>query len=146
MKRAACVIVLALSACGHRAQPVDHPTAAHCEVTSRAEVAGVLRNDGRGWYALADDHHAPLNIASVHTNPNNIEVRFTFRAQKVLTFIATPDETLARQGLSVGASVDTDRARVYLARGRMLDPMTIDTARYPWSNLWVYGLFEGAKC
>jgi hypothetical protein len=111
------------------------------------EVAAVLRNDGDGWYAIDDDTHTPLNVRSVGTTDGVITVSFSFEAGRIQTFIATPDEALARSSHFIGSSVGVDEAEISLARdGRSVNPKGSSTAQHPWSNIWIYGRFSGAVC
>ena len=116
---------------------VSSPAFAAC--VENGIVAGVLRNDGEGWYAIDDGDHTPLNIRSVITEQNHIRITYTFEADTIYTFIATPDETLAANGVSAGASVDLSFARIFVSGE---DLSRISTRTMPNSNIWVYGLFE----
>lgn len=136
--------LMALGACsGPPPAPTTHTVAnAECSIDGVATVAGALRNDGTGWYAIADSTHAPLNIASVATKDGMITVEYTFTASKIHTFIAAPDETLARAGYSAGASVGVGSARILLAKNGSANPFDVSTKSHPWSNIWIYGVFE----
>lgn len=117
-----------------------------CQGGPLVPVAGTLRNDGAGWYALADADHVPMNVKSVTSTLQAVRVAFTFKARQVVTFVATPDEALARVGLFAGASVGLDVADIALARRGITgtfqrSPAAITTQTYPLSNLWFYGLF-----
>jgi hypothetical protein len=141
---------LLLTGCGQDLGPdtanlVSRP-ACHLDGTT-GEVAAVLRNDGDGWYAIDDDTHSPLNVRSVETTDGAIAVVFSFKAGHIQTFIATPDEALARSSYFIGSSVGVDRANIGLANGgRTLNPKGSSTAQHPWSNIWIYGRFSGAVC
>ena len=74
-----------------------------------------------------------------------IVVEYTFEADSIVSLIVTPDESLAREGFSAGASVGIDRARISLADGGTINPWDVSTEDIPWSNLWVQGLFK-ASC
>lgn len=68
-------------------------------------VACVLRNTGSGWYAITDTNHRPINVQSVTVDGLSVKVTYPFTAKKVISLVATPDETLASLGISTGASV-----------------------------------------
>ena len=72
-------------------------------------IAGVIRNSGNGWEYINDSGHEPLNLTSVSVDANGkIEIDYGFTASKVLSLVATPDETFA--GLySIGGSVGLDK-------------------------------------
>lgn len=72
-------------------------------------LAGVIRNTGNGWEYIDDSGHNPLNLTSVSVDANGkIEIDYGFTASKVLSLVATPDETFA--GLySIGGSVGLDK-------------------------------------
>ena len=72
-------------------------------------IAGVIRNSGDGWEYINDSGHEPLNLTSVSVDENGrIEIDYGFTASKVLSLVATPDETFA--GLySIGGSVGLDK-------------------------------------
>lgn len=113
-------------------------------------VAAVIRNDGTGWRLLHDADHAPLNVTAVSNNHRSITVSFAFKARRVRTFIAGPDETLAIHGIVAGASVGLTAAHITLSRPGVIgavhvSPSAVTTARHPFSNLWIYGVFD-ASC
>lgn len=81
-------------------------------------VACVLRNTGAGWFAITDTDHAPLNISSITNDVNSVDVNFNFTARKVVSFVATPDETMAQQGYSMGASVGKTQAQIKIGLNR----------------------------
>lgn len=125
-----------------------HKTSVGC--TPGGVVAGVLRNDGKGWYALNDDAHKPVNISAVESDWKMITVKFPFAAKAIHTFVVSSDETLTVQGVTAGASVASDEARLKLGRDGIIgtnraSPLWVDTDRFPGSNLWVYGVFD-AQC
>ena len=148
--RALIATTLCLGGCGQdfgpdRANLVPW-SECHLDGTT-GEVAAVLRNDGDGWYAIDVESHSPLNVRSVKTTDGAISVVFSFEAGKVQTFIATPDEALARSSHFIGSSVGLTEAKISLARdGRALNPKGSSTAQHPWSNIWIYGRFTEAVC
>jgi len=73
-----------------------------------AFVAGVIRNSGNGWEYINDSGHNPMNLSSVTVNQNGqIVINYGFTASKVLSLVATPDETFARSYI-IGGSVGLD--------------------------------------
>jgi len=82
-------------------------------------VAGALRNDGAPnyWQAITVSSHAPIAIDSVATSSNAITITHgSIAATAVCAFIATPDETLAAAGFTVGASVGLGMTVLTLTR------------------------------
>ena len=68
------------------------------EVTSQEIVAGVLRSaDERGWYAINDEEHRPINIGSVKAEKGLIVVNYIKELGPINTFIAVPDETFCKR-------------------------------------------------
>jgi hypothetical protein len=111
-------------------------------------IAGAIRNDGKGWRVIHDADHAPINITSVETTKRTIRVNFAIEGTTIRSFIATPDETLARSGFTIGASVGLRSADLMIGRpgifgARHVSPALVDLNDYPWSNIWIYGLIEG---
>lgn len=76
-----------------------------------AIITGIVRNDGNGWAFISDSDHKPMNLSSVSVDANgNLQIDYTFTAKKVLSLVATPDETFAKNyriGASVGLSSST---------------------------------------
>lgn len=112
---------------------------ASCSVQTASQsplvVAGAIRPSAEGsWYVIDDDGHQPLNVAGVDVRGDVVTVHFSVSGSQVITFVATPDETLARQGYRVGASVSRDEARITIA------PAPDYAAMGEWANIWFYGL------
>ena len=101
------------------------------------KVAGALRMGPDGqWFVLQDEGHRPLNVERVETDgEGRAVIHYAFRAHRVVTFVATPDETYAKAGILTGASVGLDRAVVTVGT-------SAKQAQIPGSNVWFYGLFE----
>ena len=115
------------------------------EVTNQEIVAGVLRSeDERGWYAIDNDNHRPINIGSVKAERGLIVVNYIKELGPINTFIAAPDETFAKEGFLLGASVSRNQARILVSKveGGKVFPIDASTIRSKWGNIWVYGLFE----
>lgn len=69
-------------------------------------IAGALRNDGAGWQFISDGAHNPMNVSSVSiTDALTLRVNFAGTNAKVISGLVTTDESYARLGLQVGASV-----------------------------------------
>lgn len=108
-------------------------------------VAGVIRSlDERGWHAIDDSTHSPLNIEAVEVKNGLIIVRYGFKASKIHSFVVAPDETFAKEGLLVGASVASDHARILVSQIVAGTPRVIDasTIRSKLGNFWIYGVFS----
>ena len=75
-------------------------------------VACVLRQDtvSSGWYAIDDANHTPLNVSAVSMSAGKIQLDYDFTAEKIVSFVATPDEAYAQLGLTCGATVDVGQA------------------------------------
>ncbi len=104
------------------------PPAVYQPTESRpyAIVAGVLRNhnDARGWVAIAASDaagHANFNIDSVTNDTSGITVNFAgIAAKNVISFLAVPDDTLAKSLFFCGSSVGLASATIQLKRIRQL--------------------------
>lgn len=96
-------------------------------------IAGAIRPDANGqWTVIEDADHAPRGIESVTSAGATVTVHFA-QAGRVVTFVATPDESMLEY--RVGASVGTDHAALTIS----------PTPDYPLrehANIWVYGLVE----
>jgi len=111
------------------------------------QIAGAIRNDGAGWYAINDTDHSPMNIKAVRSNLFSIEIEYP-AAAKVGSLVIASDETLARVGIVAGASVGLSSAQIVLSRvgwfgPHQISPEAVSTKNYPLSNLWVYGVMLG---
>lgn len=103
-------------------------------------IAGTIRNSGSGWEVLIDKTHSSKNINDVRTEKNRIVIEYD-ELKTIHTLVATPDETLASEGYSIGASVGTTETWIYIydISGNTVPPGDYidDTA-----NIWIYGLFS----
>lgn len=79
-------------------------------------IACVIRNVGNGFEFINDDLHNPLNAVSLTTSSNRIFLDYGFTGKKVLSLVAVPDETLAKNGYMVGCSVGVSNAYIYLSK------------------------------
>ena len=76
-------------------------------------VAGVIRNSGAGWFIIDDALHKNVNISSV-SSTSTIQVNYNKTFEKITSLIAASDETLAKKGVMVGASVGNSNALIDL--------------------------------
>lgn len=108
-------------------------------------VSCVIRNTGAPeyWQVLDDGVHVPINIDSVTTDPetNLIIVNYAQTFGAVNSLIVAPDETLARQGVTAGPSVNRSDCRIALRRaGGTVDVTTVGLEST--ANLWIFGIFD----
>lgn len=79
-------------------------------------VAGVVRNYGTlgapDWRFIEDSLHTKMNCGSVAMNGLKLQINYSSTYKKTISFIAAPDETLAAQGFTVGASVGNGNALI----------------------------------
>ncbi len=118
------------------------PAVGRAQEPSPQVVAGTIYNPGgKGRRVMHDSVHVPINIRGVTQDDKSIFIHFSKIFRQIHTFIAVPDETIAINGLgvSMGASVNTAMAQIYLGRvfTRQLDPATIVEG-----NIWLCGLFS----
>lgn len=101
-------------------------------------IAGAIRPDANGrWSLIEDDAHRPRGVESVETEPNgNVVIHYSEEGSAVVTFVTTPDETLAGAGVVVGASAGLDRAILTLSSR----PDYAEVGDY--ANVWFYGVME----
>tara|TARA_R110002072_G_scaffold200977_1_gene358676 strand:- start:6141 stop:7424 length:1284 start_codon:yes stop_codon:yes gene_type:complete len=81
---------------------------------------GVCINTAGTWSLLNDASHTFLNFTSATTTSNRLRVNYP-TVGKVISFICTPDETYAANGISVGASVGLSHSTLYLYRDNIVD-------------------------
>jgi len=118
---------------------------ASVDTSDQEIIAGVIRSeDEQGWYVIDDPDHTSINIQSVKAEDGLILVTYSKEFGRIHTFIATPDETFAKEGYQVGASVDRDKARILVFKMVQGETVPIDasTIRSKWGNIWLYGVFE----
>lgn len=118
------------------------PGASRAQDQAMQVVAGTIYNpDAKGWRLISDKAHVPINIRDVTQDEQSIFIHFSKDFRQIHTFIAVPDETISVNGLgvSMGASVNTQMAQIYLGRvfTGHLNPATIVEG-----NIWLYGLFS----
>lgn len=79
-------------------------------------IGCAIRNTGTGFALIDDATHSPINIASVATFSDRIELTYNFTASKVGTATVTCDETLAAYGYVAGASVGLDKMIIWVSQ------------------------------
>lgn len=82
---------------------------------------GVLRptiavDDSVTWAWLDNSDHTPIHVGAVTISNNDIRVNYDTTYSQVLTFIATTDETLAQNGIFVGATVGLSYADISMSK------------------------------
>jgi len=104
-------------------------------------VAGVLRNfnDGQGWRLISEPEvakHSSLNVTSVSSDATGITVNYSaLAATKAISFLVTPDETLAAAGFFCGASVTETSAVITLKRQKAVsDYVSFDGTNWVSTN------------
>ena len=111
----------------------------------KVKVAGTLKIiDERGWFVVNDENHKPINIGRIEIVKGFIRIYYTFNASTIHTFIATPDETLAANGVFLGARVTKNYASIAVSKlengiVRLVDASSI---RSDTVNIWFQGLFS----
>lgn len=103
-------------------------------------VSGVIRNSGKGFKVLDDKTHEPLNVIDVISGKRSVHITYP-KANKTISFIITTDETYAREGIQLGASVARDKAKVYFY-GLDKKLKTTSDLIVPNSNFWFIGTFR----
>ena len=91
---------------------VPQPLAPRAPGVQYRVVAGALRKSGGTWSLISDEGHVPSNIVSVTDRGTDLRIEYGFTASKVVSLVATPDETYAVQGYSFGASVGLSGATI----------------------------------
>lgn len=78
-------------------------------------VLGVIRNTGSGWGPI-DENHELMNVSSITQTADGIEVNYNFTSPIIGSFIAGPDEDMAKDGYMMGASVGFSKATIKLSK------------------------------
>ena len=110
-------------------------------------VSGVLRNSGEGWQLIEDRSHSSLNCNSVYSvdSAGFITVDYSgINAKSVISFIAVPDESFAKDGYSCGASVGLEYSNIYLYRNidGINEEVEASELVSETGNFWFIGIFE----
>jgi hypothetical protein len=81
-------------------------------------VACALRNSGTGFQIINDDHHMPVEVASIATSFDGMSatLNLSFEGLRVGSVIAAPDETLAAAGYQFGASVGLNSVTIFASQ------------------------------
>jgi hypothetical protein len=143
----AVLAALLLAPAGTAAAPAASTAASDVLVaesgTRLALVSCALRNTGTGWTVINDSGHTPSGCSGVVQRADHLELQHDVGAVRVSSLTVTVDETYAKAGLRVGASVGFTLSRIYLYSGAAgtasLDPATLTAST---GNLWVYGLLR----
>lgn len=109
-----------------------------------AVVAGVIRNmdDGQGWRLITDaPNHDSCNIKTVSNDTSQITVDYSnLDIKNVVSFVATPDETLAKAGFFCGSSVGVTGAQIQLKQRKLVADY-VSYSGSAWSS--TNGVFSG---
>jgi len=111
------------------------------ESSSDCLIAGTIRYDRQtaNWYVVNDDTHRSIGIASVSATERGVMVVYDCpKMDFVVTFIATTDETYAKHGVFVGASVGLDQALIEVNTG----DTALESEDFETANIWIYGLMQ----
>lgn len=106
-------------------------------------VAGTMRqsqDDPTRWEYIMDESHGALGISGwgATADGRNLTITFAQPYNRIITFIAGPDEHFAALGYAFGASVKRDRA-VLRSNAGILDGS--DGRDLSGGNVWFYGMF-----
>ena len=103
-------------------------------------IGGVIRNIGEGWELIDDSGHEPLGIDKVETTDDAVIIHYS-KADKVVSLNVTPDETMAAEGYTMGASVGLDHSiiNIYDGEGNLINPNDYTNDR---GNIWINGIFK----
>lgn len=99
-------------------------------------ISGPLRNDGAGWFAIDDAGHSPVGIDSVSVNGSgHLVVNYASLGANFVVFASCwPDETLALNGFTAGASVGVAETTLKIYQ---------DTPHRPPISITIPGLQRG---
>jgi hypothetical protein len=85
--------------------------------------------------------HVPIGVTSVTHNATSVTLTFDFTATQIHTFVVTPDETYAVDGIFCGASVGFTTAVIKFGKdGALVNPGSAILQKAS-GNFWVWGLF-----
>lgn len=102
-----------------------------------AMIAGAVRKVGSSWELISDAAHRPQGISSVSTTSTSIRISHATpagkRISRVVSLVVAPDETLAIEGISAGASVGLTYSDINLGTERPLtDYVSWDSTISNW--------------
>lgn len=106
-------------------------------------VAGTMRNAGSGWEMIENDRHVPLNLRVTPSSHGSVVLSYPHSCG-VGSLLVAPDETLAAEGYSAGASVGADQATVRIAR--LGKPVSASALVSGIGNFWILGVFPVDDC
>lgn len=103
-------------------------------------MAGVIRNEGKGWKLIQDEAHETLGIKSVSSDEEKIIISYD-KTSKVNSMSVSVDETMAAEGFTVGASVGLDVTYIFVydANGDVVQPKKYVNSK---GNIWIQGIFK----
>ncbi len=113
-------------------------------MTDTYDIGGVIRNSNP-WAIINDSDHNPLNIMSLSvvngsSTAGYVQIDYP-TADKIITLLVGPDEYMAQNGYSAGASVDFANAKIYFGHnGSAVAPNSVPG--YP-GNFWILGKMYG---
>tara|TARA_R110002074_G_scaffold401409_2_gene599485 strand:- start:320 stop:1048 length:729 start_codon:yes stop_codon:yes gene_type:complete len=85
-------------------------------------IAGVIRNVGGVWEFVEDSaHFGSSGLLSLTSNSFTVSVNFKKTYGKVISFLATPDETYVNNGVSCGSSVGVSSADITLFQNKSIN-------------------------
>jgi hypothetical protein len=110
-----------------------------CQTQTQIQVAGTIRNAGKGWQVINNSSHIPVNITGVKTDMYKIAIYHDINATKVITFVVTTDETMAAEGYTVGISGGLDYSYIYIydKNHNRINPNNYINGG---GNIWIYGI------
>jgi hypothetical protein len=100
-----------------------------------AVAGGVLRDGGQGWRWYTDGHAAE-NVRDVDCVDGVLHAGFA-AGSSVGFGAVTPDETLARAGITAGVSATRDTLRVFFFKGGATLSCEAAVFDKPYANAWV---------
>lgn len=108
---------------------------------STFEIGGTIRNVDKGWNLISDSAHSPIGITSVETTNTRIKINHKDNAQKVVTFIVTPDESMTSEGYKVGISGGLDYSYIYIydSNNNLINPYSY---KNKFGNIWISGTLK----
>lgn len=110
-------------------------------------VAGILTQNPvtKEWYLTEDAGHTTVGVASVHTEPESILIRYNFEGKKVVTFVATGDASYTERGFVFGGQIGTNAARLFYGAPNsqgVFSRVSTEDAYVLDSNVMFYALIE----
>lgn len=102
------------------------------------EIEGAIRNEGKGWELISDNAHESYGINSIEIEKDKIVIHHDLKAKKVRTMIVTADETMAKEGYTVGVSAGLDYSYIYIYndKNNEINPKNYINKN---GNIWIFG-------